>query len=135
MSRLFEVHVLTLSKVVCLVGARVFCRLLWSGLVQVLSEIVGRRVQGRVMEVVLEELLYGGALKLSLILLHLIGVLVLPVGVRVLAVEVILSLGGQKWRDCLLTTQAGPVDIGEPWVVLDLGWTVDAEPCGWLSLN
>ena len=83
-------------------------------------------MQGRIMEVVLEELLYGGALKLSLILLHLIGVLVLPVGVRVLAVEVILSLGGQKRRDCLLAAQASPVDIGEPRVVLDLGWTVDA---------
>lgn len=93
--------------------------------------------QGKCLVVIvaLEKLLNTGALKLGLVLEHLLGVCIFPLTVGVLGVKIVFSEG---WHErCLhaLFTKGVPVETGEPLVLLEDVGALLAETIARLALN
>ena len=87
------------------------------------------------MIVALEELLNAGPLKFRFVLLHLLGVGILPLTVRVLGIEVILrSLWDEGSLQALLRERL-PVKANEPVMLLEDVGTFLTQTVSWLALD
>lgn len=87
------------------------------------------------MIVSLEEFLDAGAFELCLILKHLLGVSVFPLTVSVLRIEVIFVLGWLERRSHAFLAQCIPIEVCEPFMLLDDMWTFFSQSVGRLTLD
>lgn len=68
------------------------------------------------------------------VLLNLLTILVLPLAIGVVGIEVV-GVGRNEWSFKSLMEEVIPREVSQPWMVLDVFWTIQSKSVQRLSLN